>query len=392
MREDSGDPNRQIFTNDGTGSAAHSADPKPRAVDLFAGAGGFSLAALEAGFDVIAAVENDRNACLTYRRNVVKKLSPSTNLFERDIRQLTPAEFVDATDLKSGGCDLVMGGPPCQGFSSHRLNDGGVGDDRNELLLRYFEFVAALRPKLFLVENVPGLLWPRHAEYLRRFREVAETNGYVWREPDKLNARDFGVPQNRRRVFILGVRQDFELTAAWPPATTHTSPKIVEDGSELPVWINASVAFVNVARPDDPNDVCMRSGITLTNLFKEIPYKGSRSHASRTLACHENYSGHSDVYGRIDPDRPGPTMTTACINPSKGRFVHPTEHHGITLRQAARLQTFPDWFDFEGGLMAGGAQVGNAVPLTLGKALLTVLSVQLSATSGQAACRPEKVP
>lgn len=91
------------------------------------------------------------------------------------------------------------------------------------------------------------------------------------------------------------------------------------------------------------------------------------------MACHQEHRGHSDVYGRIDPAKPGPTMTTACINPSKGRFVHPTLHHGITLRQAARLQTFPDWFMFRGGLMAGGVQVGNAVPVAMGAALLRPL-------------------
>jgi len=118
----------------------------------------------------------------------------------------------------------------------------------------------------------------------------------------------------------------------------------------------------------------MQHGEKLLETFKATPPNGgSRKDSGRVLDCHRDHDGHKDVYGRIDPTRPAPTMTTACVNPSKGRFVHPTLHHGITLRQAARLQTFPDWFVFEGGLMAGGVQVGNAVPVDMAAALLSPL-------------------
>ena len=105
---------------------------------------------------------------------------------------------------------------------------------------------------------------------------------------------------------------------------------------------------------------------------------GSRRDSGRVLPCHESHDGHKDVYGRIDPDLPAPTMTTACINPSKGRFVHPTEDHGITARQAARIQTFPDSVVFSGGLMAAGKQIGNAIPMKLGVLLLSHIKTFLS--------------
>ena len=109
----------------------------------------------------------------------------------------------------------------------------------------------------------------------------------------------------------------------------------------------------------------------LIEAFRRTPANGgSRKDSGRLLECHKNHDGHSDVYGRIDPQQPAPTMTTACINPSKGRFVHPVEHHGITVRQAARIQTFPDEFVISGGLMAAGKQVGNAVPAELGRHLI----------------------
>jgi DNA (cytosine-5)-methyltransferase 1 len=119
----------------------------------------------------------------------------------------------------------------------------------------------------------------------------------------------------------------------------------------------------------------MTHGAALIEAFRNTPINGgSRKDSGRVLACHRDHDGHKDVYGRIDSRKPAPTMTTACINPSKGRFVHPSEHHGITVRQAARIQTFPEHFTFSGGLMAAGKQVGNAVPVRLGATLIKQLA------------------
>lgn len=340
----------------------------PLCVDLFAGAGGFSLAARRTkALRVVAAVENDRHACATYRRNLA-----GPTLYERDIRELDPQILVDAHFSEGRVCDIVLGGPPCQGFSVHRIKNAGVNDARNALILRYFEFVAALRPKVFLMENVPGITGSRHCDYLEAFYRVGQETGYDIQRYETLDARDYGVPQRRRRVFILGVRADvaFDLTH-WPPPPTHGDEKARRKNPQLAPWLNASEVFDKPFPPNDENDLHMRHSPKLVEVFRSTPLNGSARHQSnRVLPCHENYGGHSDVYGRIAPDRPGPTMTAACISPSKGRFVHPTEHHGITLRQAARFQDFPDDFVFEGGLMAAGAQIGNAVPIRLGIALL----------------------
>ncbi|CDX40022.1 Cytosine-specific methyltransferase [Mesorhizobium sp. ORS 3359] len=346
---------------------------RPVAVDLFAGAGGFSLGATLAGADIAAAIENNRYAAQSYRRNLVNQGQTRALLFEDDILKLDHQTFMTQVGLAPGDCDLMLGGPPCQGFSAHRLRDAGVGDPRNRLLLRYFEYVRALRPSFFLVENVPGLLWPRHRSFLEGFYSMAAAAGYGMLEPVILNARDYGVPQNRRRVFLLGYDERRVDAPVWPPEQTHVDPAVaVEDGR--PPWLTASEVFAAPAAPDDPNDVHMNHGTALTTAFARTPHNGgSRAESGRLLACHRNHRGHFDVYGRIDPYRPGPTMTTACINPSKGRFVHPTENHGITLRQAARFQSFPEWFVFEGGLMAGGVQVGNAVPVQMARLLIEPL-------------------
>lgn len=347
-------------------------NPDVLACDLFAGAGGFSLGAYLAKIRVVAAVEWDKNACRTYRTNLVTTGLTKTHLFERDIAELDPAEITAELKLNRGSCDILLGGPPCQGFSAHRLNNSGVNDPRNKLLLRYFEYVQTLRPAFFLVENVPGLLWPKHKKFVEAFYATAKSADYGVLEPHVINARDFGVPQNRRRVFLLGF--DLRRTTAlafWPPAPTNVAPKSKED---LPHWSAAAVAFTKPVLQGDPNDIHMNHGKELLETFARTPLNGgSRRQSGRVLPCHKEHIGHNDVYGRINPNHPAPTMTTACVNPSKGRFVHPTEHHGITLRQAARIQSFPDWFNFEGGIMAGGVQVGNAVPVDLAKALLEPL-------------------
>ncbi|MEE4013428.1 DNA cytosine methyltransferase [Roseibium sp. FZY0029] len=356
-------------------TSPENAAKSPLCVDLFAGAGGFSLGAIGAGFEVRSAVEYYCHAASTYRKKIRNLSGREIAVFERDILELNPHDLMDEAGLIEGDCDLLLGGPPCQGFSTHRLKKTGVDDPRNALLLRYFEFVRAIQPRMFLLENVPGMLQPKHAGYLKKFLETARSSGYAVIDPIMINARDFGVPQNRKRVFIVGYdpsRVTFDAT--WPPLPIYGDPSRSTPNNPLLPWISAAVAFEMPARENDKNDVHMSHGAALIETFKSTPPNGgSRSQSNRVLPCHEKHNGHKDVYGRIDPARPSPTMTTACINPSKGRFVHPTEHHGITARQAARLQTFPDDFEFEGGLMAAGIQIGNAVPVQLARFLCEYL-------------------
>ncbi|WP_338082369.1 DNA cytosine methyltransferase [Agrobacterium deltaense] len=342
----------------------------PLCVDLFAGAGGFSLGAIKAGFEVRAAIEHSKHAAATYRKQIRNGSGRKVAVFEENILELDPFDVMNEAGLIEGQCDLLLGGPPCQGFSSHRLGDTGVDDPRNALVLRYFAFVRAIRPKMFLLENVPGMLQPKHADYLQTFLSSARAQSYQVFDPIVVNARDYGVPQSRKRVFIFGYdpkRLEFDL--AWPPRATHGDPTKLSPSDERLGWRTAADAFVG-ALAGDPNNVHMSHSAELIETFRSTPPNGgSRHQSNRVLACHAEHDGHRDVYGRIDPSKPSPTMTTACINPSKGRFVHPTEHHGITARQAARLQTFPDDFVFEGGLMAAGMQIGNAVPVQLARTL-----------------------
>ena len=347
------------------------------AIDIFCGAGGFSWAAKQLGVKVLAAIENNRQACDTYRRNFINNESEENQpiLYQEDALILSPDAIMKDIEIQAGSLDIFMGGPPCQGFSSHRLSNDCVNDPRNQLLNRYFDFVRAIMPKTFIVENVSGLLWNRHKQHLDKFYNLAKESGYNIFAPEVLDAKDFGVPQSRKRVFILGVRNDLDLQIAWPPKPTHFNPNSKEV-RELgkPAWSPSSDVFDIPIKDDDSNNLHMNHCAELIEVFESTPQNGgSRSQSNRQLPCHKKHKGHKDVYGRIDPSKPAPTMTGGCTNPSKGRFLHPTKNHGITLREAARFQTFPEEFVFSGGLTAASTQIGNAVPIELGKRVLKTI-------------------
>lgn len=385
---------------------------KLTAIDLFSGAGGFSLAAYNAGFDVLAAIEFDQNAAETYQKNLVDRLKAKTKVYAEDITEFDIDSLIDSIGIEKGSLDILLGGPPCQGFSSHRIKDSGKNDPRNDLLIRYFDFVEHLQPKAFLVENVPGLLWPRHEKFLNNFLSLAKEHGYtiVAGEPLILNARDYGVPQNRRRAFIFALRDDVvPEDIDWPPSPTH------HKSGDSP-WLTASSAFEKPnskildtfkqrleekfghsrkestkiieslewgekLEPQDSCNLSMTHSETLTKVFANTPLLGGRDESGRELDCHKNYKGHKDVYGRIYPHIQANTITAGCNNPSKGRFVHPWLNHGITLRHAARLQTFPDDYMFTGGSMAMAKQIGNAVPIAMAQVLISHIKLILEEDS-----------
>lgn len=375
---------------------------KLTAIDLFSGAGGFSLAAHNVGIDVLAAIEFDQNAAETYQKNLVERLGAPTQVFAQDITKVDIDSIMRYQGIQKGQLDILLGGPPCQGFSSHRFKDSGKDDPRNALLIRYFDFVEYLKPKAFLVENVPGLLWPRHEKYLNDFLKLAKDHGYqvITGAPLILNAKDYGVPQNRRRAFIFALRDDVVPDyLEWPPKPTHhksgdykwltassvfekPEPSILKGfkrrleekfgySKDEAVETVSSLKWGGNLESKDPCNLNMVHSAALTQVFENTPLLGSRDESGRVLNCHKgDYKGHKDVYGRIFPHQPSNTITTGCNNPSKGRFVHPWLPHGITLRHAARLQTFPDDYMFTGGSMAMAKQIGNAVPVKMGQVLI----------------------
>ncbi|MGW7095768.1 DNA cytosine methyltransferase [Streptomyces sp. NPDC054874] len=331
---------------------------RPSAIDLFAGAGGATRGLRDAGVSVLAAVENDSEAAETYRKN-----HPRVRLFDSDIRDISPVELLRAVGLRRGQLDILKACPPCQGFST--LAKGVVDQDRNDLVLDVARFVKAMRPRILLLENVPGL--QRDAR-LPVLIEQLTADGYEFHGAS-LDAIAFGVPQRRKRFILFGVRRDLDfkigdgILGLLPPsfATSARTARHVLNHLK------------RNARPDDPLDVHRSSSPRVVSRIESIPVGGNRFDLpdEHQLDCHRKLKNRSAAssYGRIKLDEPAPTMTTRCTTPACGTFVHPTEHRGITLREAATFQTFPVGYIFHGAYGSIERQIGNAVPVRMAKGL-----------------------
>ena len=316
------------------------------ALDLFSGCGGMTQGLRDAGFHVLGAVDNDALSVRTYHTN-----HPDTKIWHQDIRALDPSEMQESLGLDPGQLDLLAGCPPCQGFSSLRTRNGAVHikDPRNDLTGEMLRFAKALKPRTVMMENVPGL-WgePEFMDFIREMTAL----GYVG-QSQFLNAADYSVPQRRRRlVYLAG------FGASVPFASSGEAPITVRD---------ALGHLLQAGQSNDRlHDWPERRSPRISALIRRIPKDGgSRTDLpeAEQLACHRRCQGFRDVYGRMAWDRIAPTITSGCINPSKGRFLHPEENRAITLREAAILQGFSETYQFpEGGKGSIAALIGNALP------------------------------
>ena len=186
-------------------------DNKPTCIDLFAGAGGFSLGVSQAGFNVVAAVEMEKRTCDTLRANIEN--FPNMLIIERDIRELSGAELLDMVGMKRGELSMLIGSPPCQGFSFANTKNRSLDDPRNKLMFEYIRMVQELQPKVFYIENVPGLFAFKDFFYL--LMQLLEGCGYVVRFL-MMDACSYGVPQHRKRIFIQGTRNDINMLPTFP--------------------------------------------------------------------------------------------------------------------------------------------------------------------------------
>lgn len=339
------------------------------AIDLFAGAGGLSLGLGRSGFDVRLAVEYDPIAVQTYKRNL------GDHVLAADIHTVTARKLLTNAHLRKGECDLLAGGPPCQGFSVQRR--GSDKDERNDLVLHFARLIEGVLPKMFLMENVAGLLSNRGRPFLERLIAHVDECGYD-ADVVKIEAADFGVPQMRSRVLVVGRRRDLNLPHFTLPEPFRTPEKymtVKEAIGDLP-----SPPADGKSHPEVANHA-REVRLSSTNLerLRHIPPGGGREHLPPhlQLPCHVNNPSHRhmDVYGRLHWDRPSGTITARFDSFTRGRFAHPEEHRSLTLREGARLQTFPDDFVFAGNREDAARQIGNAVPVSLA----TVIGEQLRA-------------
>lgn len=328
--------------------------PALTAVDLFCGAGGFTEGLRQSGFDVLVGVDNWDAALRTYR------LNHSHLTLDMDVGSLKGPGVFDLLGVETGSIDLLVGGPPCQGFSVQRI--GRDSDVRNSLVLDFARLIAELRPSLFIMENVPGLRGKRGAELLKAFAAACESGGYRV-DVQTANAAEYGLPQVRRRVFVTG--QPMHLPLFHIPEPTLGADNFV------------SVMEAIGDLPSPPADRSPLAGDVLhrrTRLselnqrrIELIPPGGGMEDLPEDMRvdCHKAgaaHIGHRYVYGRLAPDKPSSTITARFDSFTRGRFGHPVEPRNITLREGARLQSFPDSYRFVGTQAEIAAQIGNAVP------------------------------
>jgi len=319
------------------------AEGRPTAIDLFAGCGGFSLGLKEAGFENLLAVEWDASCCATFAENI------SPRILQCAIQE------VDTFPQ----CDLLAGGPPCQGFSN--LGERVPNDPRRQLWRHYLRAVADSRPLVFVMENVPPIL--KSQEYQEILKE-AQYLGYKV-EGRVLNAACFGVPQQRKRAVIIGSRIGLPPF----PVPTHADPSKPPtfETQGLPPWRTVRQALAGLSSTPDGRNWHIGRHPTPTSIlrYRCIPPGGNRWDLPDDLMpeCWKRKTqGGTDLFGRLWWDRPSVTIRTEFYKPEKGRYLHPEEDRPITHREAARLQGFDDDFNFKGSKIEVGIQIGNAVP------------------------------
>ena len=351
-------------------------------IDLFAGAGGLTLgywlAHDSAGarhFDPIFAVEHDQAAAATYKTNF------AAHVHDGDIEFMDPASYPDA--------DVIVGGPPCQGFSP--LGRDRDPDSRAALNGLWEHFLAAVlhvRPRAFVIENVPEFQRSgQFNELLHRMTTDPFLSQFGYAH-GVLNAADYGVPQTRRRGIFMAAH---ERAVPWPPPPTHgEAPMFEQPYLTVRDVISNLPAEPTTDQPttahDGSQDLHIRRNPRAISLqrYRAIPPGGNRFDLQRnrpdiTPHCWLNKpTGTTDVMGRMWWDRPAPTIRTEFFKPEKGRYLHPEYHRPITHREAARLQSFPDTFVFEGTKIEIARQIGNAVPPVLAREIALHLALVLT--------------
>lgn len=319
---------------------------KYTSIDLFSGIGGLTEGMHLAKFKTAVAFEIDKTASDVYRSN-----HPGTKVVTRDIRSVTIAETKRI--LKGQRVHLLAGCPPCQGFSTMRKLNGkkSARDERNSLVLEYLRFVKGLKPLTIMMENVPGL---RNYYLFQEMVKELKNLGYVV-DYDVVNVKYYGVPQSRRRLVLIGSRLG-EIAIAKPLNEMFTVKDAI---GNLPLPKKSNDALHKVF-PGHTEEVKERIRLTPKN-------GGSRSDLPKKyrLKCHEDKKiGFNDVYGRLRWNECSTTITGGCLNPSKGRFLHPTQNRCISAREASLLQSFPKEYKLPIGIPIGklALMIGNALP------------------------------
>lgn len=359
---------------------------KPKAISLFCGAGGCSLGFQKAGFEIIYASDFNKPAIETYKLNFPNTTSEVKDICEQDFNQILKDQ-----SLKKGELDILIGGPPCQGFST-----GGLkfwDDPRNQLLKQYVRCLEIVQPKWFLMENVEGLLTSNKGQYLFEAAKAFIERGYSIRI-DKVYSQEYGIPQRRKRVLIIGNR--FGTNFSTPKKISNATGRIFKHSK-----FTLGDALINLPKPTtEDNSVqeykqqldstlfkyyksanncftghysksieglnlqrikALKQGQSMQDLPENLQHESFKKRSKRRVKDgmpSEKRGGPPSGLKRLYIDQPSLTITSAATR----EFIHPIEDRPLTLRESARIQTFPDNFQFKGNQSEKIKQVGNAIP------------------------------
>ena len=364
---------------------------RPTVIDLFSGAGGLSVGFEQAGFNLLAANDFDKCAAATYQLN-----HPRTRFLFGPIERLTQQDLLEAAGLRRGDLDVLVGGPPCQAFSIYN-HQRGLQDERSGLFRHYLRIVSGLMPRFVVIENVTGIKSVSGGQAVNEIRTELRSLGYHV-DSRTLKAEEYGVPQERRRIFFLGSRDGCEVQ--WPRPTNTAEydmmatlrglgplvtvseaigdlpPLDIGAGSEEMAYTSgakskyqrllragAHQVFNHIAPQLAPINIERMSYIPQGGSWRDLPYH--LLPAGMKLA---RRSDHTKRYGRLHPDRQASTILTKC-DFHWGAYIHPEQDRTITVREAARFQSFPDSFRFLGSRVKQYKQVGNAVPPIVAQAV-----------------------
>ena len=342
---------------------------KYNVVDLFCGAGGFSLGLKDTNrFNSVLANDIDMDMCEAYSLNF-----PETKILSKSISDL---DFLSIK--KKNNIDVVVGGPPCQAYSlsGKRLKN----DPRANLFLEYFRAIKVIRPNIFVYENVKGLFSYKKGTIFYQLREIFEKIGYNL-SINLVNALNYGVPQSRERVFIIGYKKGLEYSFPSYSHSTKTSKKpitISDAISDLPMIKSNENSVKYLSKPKTSYQRLMRKNApenlmdhksskhseSLINIMHYLPEGGLKEDLPYKI---RPKSGYANSYGRLWWDKPSTTITRNFGTPSSARCVHPKIDRALTTREGARLQSFPDHYKFYGSRAKRNLQIGNAVPPLLAK-------------------------
>ena len=387
---------------------------RPIAVDLFAGAGGMTLGFEQAGFDVLASVEIDPVHCATHQFNF-----PMCSILCQDVAELRGSEIRKKSAIGGREIDVVISGSPCQGFSMMGKRD--VDDPRNSLIFHFQRLVLELKPKFFVMENVPGIASGEHKELLNILINSFLEAGYKVEENYQvLNAVNYGIPQARKRLFLIGCKKDFELPKYPQPTTILPKTKVPKRYKKvnLPAVPTVWDAIGDLPEVENYSELLHRDWViaeygkcsTYASIMRGIDgldddYSYDREYDRQILSCSLRTKHSQECMERFDAAKHGekePISRFYKLHPqgvcntlragtdrARGAYtsprpIHPSTPRCITVREAARLHSYPDWFRFHVTKWHGFRQVGNSVPPRLAK----VVAAQIISALGVKAIKP----